>query len=41
MKVRVKNNGIIKYFKNNLIESFAAHVIPTKIVVEIPSEYYT
>ena len=41
MKVRVQNNGIIKYFKNNLIESYAGHVIPTKIVVEIPSNNYT
>ena len=41
MKLRLKDNAVVKYFKSNVIESYAGHIIPTKIVVDIPSNNYT
>ena len=41
MKLRFNGRQVIKHFKSNLIESYTNHIIPTKIVVEIPYNDYT
>ena len=41
MKLRVKNNGVVKYFKDHVIESFAGHIIPTKITIDVPTDNYS
>ena len=41
MKLRFNGRQVIKHFKSNLIESYTNHIIPTKLVVEIPYDGYT
>ena len=41
MRLRFKNHGVLKRFKSNVIESYAGHIIPTKITIDVPTDNYS